>query len=286
MMNLLKIGFHVSIVGRIDEAVDRAVELGCNTFQVFTRNPRSWKAENLKSEEVKAFIDKVEKFDMQPVFAHMPYLANLASPRQNIYEKSVETLKMELERCRVLRIPYLVTHLGSHLGAGKNEGFKRIIQAIDEAYSSLGEGVMLLLENTAGTRNSMGGSFEDIKHIIENLRSPELVGVCFDTAHGYAAGYDLRTPKAVQETIRRFDETIGFERLRLVHLNDSRGGLGSHIDRHEHIGLGKIGEEGFKAILKSSLSQLPLIMETPIDDRRSDIENLLKVLELAEQRKD
>jgi len=282
---LLRIGFHVSIVGSIDEAVDRAVELGCNTFQVFTRNPRSWKAEKLKPEEVKAFIEKVEKFDMQPVFAHMPYLANLASARQNIYSMSLETLKMELERCRVLKIPYLVTHLGSHLGAGKYKGFERIIRAIDEAYSSVGGGVMLLLENTAGTRNSMGSSFEDIRYIINNLRRPELVGVCFDTAHGYAAGYDLRTRKAVEETIRRFDETIGLENLKLVHLNDSRGGLGSHIDRHEHIGLGKIGEEGFRAILRSKLSRLPLIMETPIDDRRSDIDNLLKVLELAGLRK-
>jgi len=282
----LRIGFHVSIIGRIDEAVDRAVELGCNTFQVFTRNPRSWKAEELKPDEVKAFIEKTEKFDMQPVFAHMPYLANLASPRRNIYSKSVETLKMELDRCRSLRIPYLVTHLGSHLGDGKNGGFKRIIRAVDEAYISIGGEVTLLLENTAGTRNSMGSSFEDIRYIIDNLSFPELVGVCFDTAHGYAAGYDLRTSKAVEETIRRFDETIGFENLHLVHLNDSRGGLGSHIDRHEHIGLGKIGEEGFRAILRSKLSRLPLIMETPIDDRRSDVENLLKVLELAKQRKD
>jgi len=131
----------------------------------------------------------------------------------------------------------------------------------------------------------MGGSFEDIRYIINNLRRPELVGVCFDTAHGYAAGYDLRTQKAVEETIRRFDETIGLENLKLVHLNDSRGGLGSHIDRHEHIGLGKIGEEGFRAILRSELSRLPLIMETPIDERRSDIDNLLKVLELAGLRK-
>ncbi|MCD6089215.1 deoxyribonuclease IV [Candidatus Bathyarchaeota archaeon] len=278
---MLKIGFHVSIIGRIDEAVDRAVEIGCNTFQIFTRNPRSWKAENLKREEVKAFIEKVERFDMQPVFAHMPYLANLASPRPNIYFLSVKTLKMELERCRILKIPYLVTHLGSHLGSGKSEGFKRIIKAINEAYSSVGGGVTLLLENTAGTKNSMGSSFEDIKYIIDNLKFPDFVGVCFDTAHAYAAGYDLRTQCAVQDVIRRFDEIIGFERLRLVHLNDSRGGLGSHIDRHEHIGMGKIGEEGFRAILKSKLGSLPLIMETPIDERRSDVENLLKVLELA-----
>jgi len=281
----LKIGFHVSIVGTIDEAVDRAVELGCTTFQIFTRNPRSWTAEKLKPEEIEAFIEKVNKFDLQPVFAHMPYLANLASPRQNVYSKSVETLKMELERCRVLRIPYLVTHLGSHLGAGRKKGLERIIRAIEEAYSSVNGEVMLLLENTAGTRNSVGGSFEDIRYIIDHLSRPELVGICFDTAHGYAAGYDLRTPAAVEKTIRIFDETVGLNNLRLVHLNDSRGDLGSHIDRHEHIGLGKIGEEGFKAILRSRLSRVPLIMETPIDDRRSDIENLLKVLELAGLRK-
>jgi len=281
MIDLLKIGFHVSIIGRIDEAIDRAVEIGCNTFQIFTRNPRSWKAEDLKREEVKAFIEKVERFDMQPVFAHMPYLANLASPRPNIYFLSVKTLKTELERCKILKIPYLVTHLGSHLGSGKSEGFRRIIKAINEAYSSVGGEVTLLLENTAGTKNSMGSSFEDIKYIIDNLKFPDFVGVCFDTAHAYAAGYDLRTQRAVQDVIRRFDEIIGFEKLRLVHLNDSRGGLGSHIDRHEHIGMGKIGEEGFRAILKSKLGRLPLIMETPIDERRSDVENLLKVLELA-----
>jgi len=237
--------------------------------------------EDLRPEEAAAFIEKVNQYEMQPVFAHMPYLANLASARENIYSKSAETLKGELERCRILGIPYLVTHLGSHLGAGKKVGFKRIIHAIDEAYSSHNGEVMLLLENTAGTRNSMGGSFEDIKYIIESLKRPELVGVCFDTAHGYAAGYDLRTTPAVEETIRRLDETVGLENLKLVHLNDSRGGLGSRIDRHEHIGLGKIGEEGFRAILKSRLSRVPLIMETPVDDRRSDVENLMKVLELA-----
>ena len=278
----LKIGFHVSIIGRIDEAVDRAVEIGCNTFQLFTRNPRSWKAEELKPDEIRDFIEKVEKYDMQPIFAHMPYLVNLASPRPKIYMLSKMTLKTELERCRILKIPYLVTHLGSHLGAGREKGLKRIIQAINEAYDSTNSEVMLLLENTAGMRNSIGSTFEEIKYIIDNLKHPDLVGVCFDTAHAYAAGYDLRTRRAVEDTIHRLDRIIGFERLKLVHLNDSRGGLGSHIDRHEHIGLGNIGEDGFRAILKSRLSRLPLILETPIDERRSDLENLLKVLELAE----
>ncbi len=276
----MRVGFHVSIEGSIHEAVDRAVELGCNTFQIFTRNPRQWKPKELTSEMTKAFTEKVNSNDVKPVLGHMPYLPNLASPKDDVYAKSVETLTSELERCRRLEIPYLVTHLGSHLGAGVRIGFKRIINAIDKAIKVAGEGVMLLLENTAGTRNSMGGSFEHIQYIIEHLSYPERVGICFDTCHAFAAGYDLRTQKAVEGTIRKFEETIGFRKLKLVHLNDSIGDLNSRIDRHEHIGMGKIGEEGFRNVLRSRLGRLPLILETPKDARRSDIENLRKVREL------
>jgi len=278
---MLKLGLHVSISGSIDRAVDRAVKLGCNTFQIFTRNPRGWRSRELKPGEVKAFIEKVKRYGMNPVFGHMPYLPNLASPKDEVYEKSVESLIMELNRCLKLRIPYLVTHLGSHLGVGMNVGFKRIINAINKGLSEVNGDVMLLLENTAGTKNSMGGSLEDIKYIIDRIDEPERVGVCFDTCHGFAAGYDLRTKEAVESTIRKLDETIGFERLKLIHLNDSKGGLNSRIDRHEHIGMGMIGEEGFRNILQSRLGKLPLILETPIDKRRSDIENLNKVRELA-----
>ena len=211
----------------------------------------------------------------------MPYLPNIASPKENIYEKSVTTLITELERCEKLSIPYLITHLGSHLGMGKNNGFKRIINAIDTALSQSTNTVMLLLENTAGTKNSMGDSFEDIINIIDSVSFPDRLGVCFDTAHAFAAGYDLRTKTAVNDTIKMFDQIIGFEKLKLVHLNDSKGDIASHIDRHEHIGLGKIGENGFKYILKSKFRKFPLILETPIDNRRSDIENLVKVRELA-----
>jgi deoxyribonuclease-4 len=277
----MRVGFHVSISGGVGNAVVRAVELGCNTFQIFTRNPRAWKPKELTSEETKAFIEKANSFDVKPVFGHMPYLVNLASPRHEVYLKSVSTLKGELKRCRKLEIPYLVTHLGSHLGTGKQNGFRRIIKAVDEAFKGAAEGVMLLLENTAGTRNSMGGSFEDIRCIIQSLVRPECVGVCFDTSHGFAAGYDLRTQAAVEETIQKFDEIVGFEKLKIVHLNDSLGDLDSRIDRHEHIGLGKIGEEGFRSVLRSRFGRLPLIMETPKDDRRSDVDNLAKVRELA-----
>jgi deoxyribonuclease-4 len=278
---LLKVGFHISISGSIDQAADRAAKLGCNTFQVFTRNPRQWYSTKLDPETAQAFSDKTKNYGIEPVFAHMPYLPNLASPRDEVYEKSVETLTVELERCQQLQIPYLVTHLGSHLGAGVEIGFTRLIEGINQALKATEGGMTLLLENTAGTKNSMGSTFEDIQKIIEHLAYPERVGICFDTCHAFAAGYDLRTQKTVEATVKQIDGIIGFEKLKLVHLNDSKGDLNAHIDRHDHIGLGKIGEEGFRNILASRLGTLPLIMETPIDARRDDVSNLKKVKELA-----
>jgi deoxyribonuclease-4 len=277
----LKFGFHISIHGSIVRSADRADELGCNTFQIFTRNPRQWYTTKIAQENAEAFSKKVTEYGMEPVFAHMPYLPNLASPRDQIYEKSVQTLTSELERCNQLKIPYLVTHLGSHLGEGTQTGFTRLIGAINRALNKSEKGVMLLLENTAGTKNSMGSTFKDIQNIIKMVTSPNCVGVCFDTSHAFAAGYDLRTKETIEQTVRDIDAVIGFDKVKLVHLNDSKGDLNSRIDRHEHIGLGKIGEEGFRNILASRLGELPMIMETPSDIRRSDEGNLKKVKELA-----
>jgi deoxyribonuclease IV len=277
----MRIGFHISIHGSIDLSADRAEELGCNTFQIFTRSPRQWNSSEIAPDTAKTFIDKLKDHDIKPVFAHMPYLPNLASPRDEIYVKSVTALSLELERCKLLSIPYLVTHLGSHLGAGKQVGFSRLIDGINQALSRKEGYTTLLLENTAGTRNSMGSTFEDLKYIIESLAHPEMVGICFDTSHAFAAGYDLRTKDNVKSIIQKIDELIGFERLKVVHLNDSRGEFNSHIDRHEHIGLGNIGEEGFRNILESKFGNIPMIMETPKDSRRDDIGNMKKVKELA-----
>ena len=277
----VRIGFHMSIRGSIDRAVDRALEIGCNTLQIFTRNPRGWFARPLEYDEIKYFIMKVEKNDVRPVFAHMPYLPNLASPKSDVYSKSVEVLIAEIKRCEILKIPYLVTHLGSHLGLGSKIGLENVVRAIDRSFSVASEKVMLLLENTAGTRNGVGGSFRDLQYIIERTAYPDKIGICFDTCHAFAAGYDIKTGEGIERTIKAIDETFGFSWIKLVHLNDSRGGLNSRIDRHEHIGLGKIGEEGFRNILKSRFVRLPLILETPVDDRRSDLENLMKVKELV-----
>ncbi len=273
----MKIGFHVSIEGSVDKAVDRALKLGCNTFQIFTKNPRQWMSRALTSEETMAFTEKVQINDVKPVFGHMAYLPNLASSKDAVYSRSVTMLILELKRCRQLKIPYLVIHLGSHLGAGVEFGFTRIINAIDRAFEVVDGSVMLLLENSAGSGNSMGSSFEELEHIMSRLFDSKRVGICFDTCHAFAAGYDLRSQKSIEATLRAFDTIIGFGKLKLVHLNDSKGDLNSHIDRHEHIGEGRIGDEGIRNVLESRLGQFPLILETPKDEKTGDIENLRKV---------
>ncbi|MFQ6137443.1 MAG: deoxyribonuclease IV [Candidatus Hydrothermarchaeales archaeon] len=278
----MKVGVHVSIAGALDRSFDRARERGCDTFQIFTRNPRGWRFKDLTESDIEEFLKKSEKFDIEPVIDHMPYLPNLASPKDDIYEKSIDTLTAELVRCEQLNIPYLVTHLGSHLGEGMERGFDRIVSGVNRALSESDNDVMLLLENTAGTKNSMGTSFEDIRHIIDRVDRKDRTGVCFDTSHGFAGGYDLRTEEALEEVMDNFDDILGWSRLKVVHLNDSRGDLGSCIDRHEHIGMGYIGEDGFRAILKHKIIRdLPMILETPIDERRDDYGNLEKVRELA-----
>jgi deoxyribonuclease-4 len=280
---MMRLGLHLSIQGSIDLVVNRAVERGCNTLQMFSRNPRGWDSKKLSSHAVESFREKLNEIGIWPVFIHTPYLLNLASPREDVSFKSVKVLKDELHRASELGVPYVVTHLGSHLGYGKMEGFKRIAEAVNDALSSVENDVILLLENTAGTKNSMGSAFEDIAHILSKIKIRERIGVCFDTSHAFAAGYDLVSQAAVQHTLQHFDEAVGLDSLKLVHLNDSKGALGSKVDRHEHIGMGRIGENGFRNILQSKLGELPLILETPIDQRRNDVENLEKVRELAQQ---
>jgi len=278
----MRIGAHLSIAGSIDRAVDRAVERKCETFQIFTRSPRGWKFKPLDEEETEDFVRKVRESRIDPAVSHMPYLPNLASHDKVIYRKSVETLIAELDRAGRLGIRYVVTHLGSHVGAGMEVGLKQIVDACDKALFAVQNDVQLLLENTAGTKNSMGGSFEDMQRIIDGVNQRSRVGVCYDTCHGFAAGYDLRTPERLEMTLGQLDAVIGMDRLRVVHLNDSKGKLGSRIDRHEHIGLGHIGNNGFRAILHNGLiRKLPLILETPIDTRRNDEWNLRKVRQLS-----
>lgn len=276
----MKIGCHVSIADGIDRAVDRAAEIGCNTFQLFTRNPRMWKHKELTEEEIEAFKDKVNQTSIEPVFSHVPYLPNLSSSNPEPYKKSVATLRLELNRCNQLNIPYVVTHLGSHLGEGVEKGKTQIVNAIETATSELDYYPMILLENTSGKKNEVGSTFTEIGEILEKVTTSN-VGVCIDTCHAYARGYDITTEEGLSKTIDEIEKHIGFNRVKLVHLNDSKGELGSRLDRHNHIGLGYIGEEGFVNFLNSPFREKPLILETPVDEMRSDRDNVEKVRELA-----
>lgn len=278
---MLRVGCHVSIAGSLAAAVGRAGERGCTTFQIFSRNPRGWRFKPLTDGDISAFRDALAASGIAPVVDHMPYLPNLASPKEEVYAESVATLAAELRRCEALGIPFLVMHLGSHLGTGIEGGRRRLVAGVLQAFEEAENETLLLLENTAGTKNSLGGTFEEIRAVLDALPE-ERTAVCFDTCHAFAAGYDLRTADAVGETLDAFDDAIGLDRVRVVHCNDSKGPLGSHLDRHEHIGLGAIGEGGFRAFFSvPTVRRLPLVCETPVDERRDDVGNIRVVRELA-----
>ncbi len=269
------IGFHVSISGSLDLAVDRAVEIGCTTFQIFTRNPRGWAFKALDQEQARLFREKRKKAGYERVVAHMPYLPNLASPVKPFQKMSRESLKAEVARCSVLGIDYLVAHIGSHMGAGTMAGVRNVIAACNEALDASPGETVLLIETMAGQHNSVGSRFEELKLILDGVRQSERVGVCLDTCHVFAAGFDISTKAGVERTMGLFDDVVGYGRMKVIHLNDSVGPVGSGRDRHEHIGMGRIGNAGMRAFLQyKKNSRLPILMETPIDDRRKDEENM------------
>ena len=280
----MQVGLHVSIAGSIDRAVDNAVTTGCTAFQIFTRNPRGWAAKPLTSKDISNFKEKLasSKIDKFATVAHMPYLPNLSSPEDDPFARSLGSLIDEIKRCSKIGIPFIVAHLGSHKGEGDKKGIEMLVKAFTKAAAETSNDVTILLENTAGQKNSVGSDLEQLASIILQLKPAKRFGICFDTCHAFAAGYDMSTEKGAAATLEKLNKVIGFERLKILHLNDSKGELGSKLDRHEHVGLGKIGEEGLGYIIRSiNRKKIPIILETPIDERRDDVGNLNKVKELA-----
>jgi deoxyribonuclease IV len=264
------VGLHVSAEGSVALAFDRAREVGATTFQVFTRNPNQWKFKPLADETIAAFREERKKSGIGRVVDHMPYLPNLASPERATKKISRYTLGEELKRCDALGIDYLVIHLGSHLGKGSAIGIANIAEACDEAIAGSRGESMILLENMAGQKNCVGARFEELRAILDRVGVGERVGVCLDSCHAWAAGFDIGNEEAVSGTMGLFDELVGLGRLKVVHLNDSKGALGSRLDRHENIGKGKIGKKGISALLHyPGVSERPLIMETPYKDIRA-----------------
>jgi len=279
----VQIGSHVSISGSIANAITNASERECSAFQVFTSNPRGWHAKDLTDDGITNYKNNLSQsnIDRLATVAHMPYLPNLSSPEISVYEKSIHTMIREVERCDKLGIPYLVTHLGSHKGTGEDKGIQRLVGALTEV-AKTNKDVTILLENTAGQKNSVGSDFTQLAEIFFGLKPASRFGICIDTCHAFAAGYDLRNEKNVKDVFEKFDSEIGLKHIKIIHLNDSKGELGCHLDRHEHIGLGHIGEAGLSQVVKlANKNKIPIILETPIDERRTDFENIRKAKDLA-----
>ena len=259
------LGAHMSIAGGIHLAFDRLNEIQGSALQIFTANHRQWPLGKLSPRAIELFKYRWEQNGGIPVAAHGIYLINLAARDELILSRSITALAEELERCSNLGIKYLIMHPGAHLGEGTEAGLIRFVANLDRAIETSGvESVSVLIENTTGQGSSLGSSFDEINFILRNSQFGETMGVCYDTSHGFAAGYDMRDEDAYGLTISSFDRTIGIGRLRFFHLNDSKRELGSRVDRHEHIGKGKIGLNGFRLLLNDPrFRNHPMVLETP-----------------------
>jgi len=283
----VKIGCHISIAGGIDNSVVRAVELGCNTMQIFSKNASTWREKILKKGEVESFRENLKKSNINPVFIHASYLVNLASPSDELYFKSINAFLEDIKRADLLLPdPYLIIHPGAHTGAGEEYGIQRIIRALNiilEESTDLGLKTMILLEDTAGSGTHLGYTFGQLKRMMEGAKDRKRIGVCFDTCHAFAAGYDLSHREGIKQTLEEIDKYLGLEQLKVIHLNDSKFPLGSRKDRHMHIGKGYIGLEGFKVLVNHKyLKNLPFILETPEYDEKDDLKNINLVKNLVQ----
>ena len=283
---MLRLGAHESIAGGLHRALERAASVGCESMQMWVKSSRQWTAPPLEEAEIAAFKAAEAETDIRPVVAHAAYLINIASPKDGLRKRSVASLIAEATRCEQLGIPYLVLHPGAHTGAGVDEGIRLAALSLGEVHAATeGFHLTILLETMAGQGTVLGRTFEELRAIIEATAQGERLGVCFDTCHVFAAGYELRTPEGYEATMEAFAAALGFERLKVIHLNDSRHPLGSRKDRHEHIGHGYLGEAPFRHLLHDiRLDGLPGILETPKSaDLHEDRENLATLRRLAKE---
>ncbi len=260
------LGAHESVGGGLYRAFDHISKVGGESLQIFTRNQRQWKASPLSEEEVRQFRDRWEEAGNIPVASHASYLINLGSGKEEQAAKSVVSFMQELRRCDQLGIPWVVIHPGSHGGDGVEAGLENITRHLDTVFEATGDApkVKVLLETTAGQGTGLGSRFEELSWIINRSKFSDRLGVCLDTCHIFAAGYDFRTPHTYKETISQIEQTIGLDRVNFFHLNDSKKDFGSKVDRHEHIGEGKIGLEGFRLLLNDfRFAYHPMTLETP-----------------------
>jgi len=277
-----QLGAHVSIAGGVKNAPLNGEKIGCEAIQIFTKNQRQWSAKPYEKDEIEVYFNNLNKVKIKKVVAHTSYLINLASPTEEIFEKSIDALIDDLERCNSLNIPFTIIHPGSHLGEGVKKGIERIIIGIERVFEKVKRGA-IALETVAGQGSNIGFKFEQLKKIMEGVKEKDRIFVCFDTAHAFEAGYDIKTQNGFKKVLDEFDKIIGIEKLCAFHLNDSKTPLGSNVDRHENIGKGFLGLEPFKFLVNNEkFKNHPMILETPGGDEmyKEDLKtlNLLKSL--------
>ncbi|MCJ7502334.1 MAG: deoxyribonuclease IV [Acidobacteriia bacterium] len=279
----MRVGVHTSIAGALENAAHRAKKLGCDTFQMFSANPRGWRTLDPTEEECVRFQAARCQYGLSPVVVHDNYLINLASADPLMREKSVAAFRREIQRAVALGADYLVTHPGSAKGASPSEAIKTCVESLRRAAEGVQfNGLMVLVENTAGQGSAIGRTFEEVAEIIAGAARDLPVGACIDTAHCYEAGYRLHTPCGLRETLRQLESTVGLANVRVIHANDSKTPCGSHADRHQHIGRGEIGTAAFRRIVRHPrLRVMPFICETPIDRPGDDQRNLRMMRRLA-----
>lgn len=271
------LGAHMSSAGGVHKAVERAVSIGCTALQLFTKNNNQWFAKKLEDEVIENYRKNIGDADLSGVVSHDSYLINLCAANPDILKKSRASFQDELERCELLGIPYLNFHPGAHVGAGEEEGLKKIIESLDIIHDKTKNfKVLSVVEVTAGQGTTLGYKFEQINKIITGVQQKNRMAVCIDTCHIFAAGYDISTEKGYEKTFKEFEEIVGLEKLVAFHVNDSKKGLASKVDRHEHIGKGEIGLLGFKLLMNDErFDHIPKILETPKEeDMLDDVENM------------
>jgi deoxyribonuclease-4 len=281
-----RIGVHLGTAGGASNAVERAREIGANTFQIFSSSPRMWRAPKVDPKQAERMRELRAKLDVGPLVIHTSYLVNVCSQSDEVREKSVGAFRGEIERALALGAEYLVLHPGSWKGLTRDEGLKLAAESIERAIDGLpwqGTGFHILIENTAGAEFSLGGSFEQVAELVERLKAHAPVGVCLDTCHTHVSGYDLVTVEGFAETMNQIAATTGFDAVRVWHCNDAKAPRGSKLDRHEHIGQGTIGVEPFRWLLNDPrFDHCAFVAETPVDEPGDEERNVRVLKSLVE----
>ena len=276
-----RVGVHTSIAGGISKSVERAASLNCSTMQIFSHNPRQWIKSPISDYEAERFADLRHKYDISPVFIHTSYLINLASLSDRVLPKSIDLLSHELQNADELGVEYVVMHTGSASGENGTAARKRAAEAIMRAVPSGKYRASLVLENTAGEKGDITSSIQALSEIMNKCSGDSVAGVCIDTCHAFSAGYDVGSDEGIEQLFDEINTYVGLDKLKLIHLNDSKKPLGAGVDRHEHIGKGFIGDKGFKKLLSEQrISRVPLILETPKKNEDDDSKNLSKVFRM------